>query len=85
MMKTERQQRPSNTYHTTRRFRDRGGPDWVGELVDYKEIELLRKFLTSSSKLMSRKRAGTNAQEQRALRIAIKRARFLSLLPYLAG
>ena len=54
----------------------------MGPLIDYKEIELLRKFLTSSSKLMSRKRAGTNSQEQRALKLAVKRARFLSLLPY---
>ena len=83
MMQREQRQRPSsNSYHTARRFADRGGADWVGELVDYKEVELLRKFLTSSSKLMSRKRGGTNTQEQRALRIAVKRARFLALLPY---
>jgi len=50
--------------------------------IDYKEIELLRKFLSGSSKLMSRKRAGTNTQEQRALKIALKRARYLALVPY---
>ena len=72
----------SNTYHTKQRFPDRGGPDWVGPLVDYKEVELLRKFLTPSSKIMSRKRAGTSAQEQKALKNAVKRARFLALLPY---
>lgn len=72
----------SNAYHTKRRFPDRGGPDWQGPLVDYKEVDMLRKFLTSSSKLMSRKRAGTNTQEQRALKVAIKRARFLSLISY---
>ncbi len=71
-----------NAYHTKRRFPDRGGSGWVGPLIDYKEVDLLRKFLTSSSKLMSRRRAGTNAQEQKALKIAIKRARFLSLIPY---
>ena len=81
-MQREQRQRTSNSYHTARRFADRGGEGWVGELVDYKEVELLRKFLTSSSKLMSRKRGGTNTQEQRALRIAVKRARFLALLPY---
>ena len=64
------------------RFPERGGKEWVGPLVDYKEIELLRKFLSSSSKLMSRKRAGTNAQEQNDLKAAVKRARFLALLPY---
>ena len=70
------------SYHTHRRFPDRGGPDWVGPLIDYKEIEVLRKFMTSSSKLMSRRRAGTSAQEQAALKQAIKRARLMALLPY---
>ena len=65
-----------------RRFPDRAGKDWKGPIVDYKEVELLRKFLTASSKMMSRKRAGTNAPEQREIRRAIKRARFLALLPY---
>ena len=70
------------TYHTQRRFPDRGGLGWVGPIVDYKEVELLRKFLTTSSKLMSRKRAGTSAQEQKDLKLAVKRARFMALIPY---
>ena len=72
----------SNSYHTRVRFPDRSGPDWVGALIDYKEVDLIRKFLTPTSKLMSRRRAGTNTQEQRALKIAVKRARFLALMPY---
>ncbi len=67
-----------------RRFPDRGGPEWKGPLIDYKEVELLRKFMTASSKMMSRKRAGTSATEQRDIRRAIKRARFMALLPYTA-
>ena len=51
-------------------------------MVDYKEVELLRKFMTSSSKLMSRKRAGTSAREQEAVKLAAKHARFMALLPY---
>ncbi|MGQ9652102.1 MAG: 30S ribosomal protein S18 [Phycisphaerae bacterium] len=65
-----------------RRFSDRGGEGWKGPIIDYKEVELLRKFLTASSKMMSRKRAGTSATEQRAIRQAVKRARFMALLPY---
>jgi small subunit ribosomal protein S18 len=65
-----------------RRFTDRGGPEWKGPVVDYKEVELLRKFMTASSKMMSRKRAGTSAAEQRDVRRAIKRARFMALLPF---
>jgi len=64
------------------RFPERGGKNWKGPIVDYKEVELLRKFMTASSKIMSRKRAGTNAREQRDIRRAIKRARFLALLPF---
>lgn len=73
---------PTRSTRRNRRFPERGGPDWNGPLVDYKETELLRKFLTSSSKLMSRRRAGTSAQEQKALKLAVKRARFLALIPY---
>ncbi len=72
----------TSSYHTALRFPERNGRDWIGPLVDYKEVDLLRKFLTTSSKLMSRKRGGTTAQEQSAVKQAIKRARFLSLLPY---
>lgn len=64
------------------RFPDRKTKEWNGPIVDYKEVELLRKFLTASNKMMSRKRAGTSAAEQRHIRRAIKRARFLALLPY---
>jgi len=79
MNKTVQKKRRSNGQH---RFPDRGGQGWKGPIVDYKETELLHKFLTASSKMMSRKRAGTSAREQRDIRRAIKRARFLALLPY---
>lgn len=58
------------------------GPGWKGPIVDYKELELLRKFMTGSSKVMSRKRSGTTAQQQDAVKNAIKHARFMALLPY---
>ena len=64
------------------RFPNRTGKAWKGPIIDYKEVDLLRRFLTISSKMMSRKRAGTSAAEQRDLRRAIKRARFLALLPF---
>ncbi len=67
---------------SSQRFPDRDRKEWTGPLVDYKEIDLLRKFLTSSSKVMSRKRGGTTAREQRALQNAVKRARFIALIPY---
>jgi small subunit ribosomal protein S18 len=77
----KKQDKKRTPQHTTR-FPERGGREWIGRVVDYKEIELLRKFLTTSAKMMSRKRAGTSSQEQKALKQAIKHARFMALLPY---
>lgn len=82
MMENDKGGQREPVFHAAKRFPERGGNDWVGPLVDYKEIDLLRKFLTSSSKMMSRKRGGTNAQEQKALKLAVKRARFMALIPY---
>lgn len=73
----------NNVRRTKQRFPERAEKDWVGPILDYKEVELLRKFLTASNKLMSRKRAGTNTQEQKALKAAVKRARFMALIPYM--
>ncbi len=70
-------------FHTKSRFPERNKEKgWVGPVVDYKEIELLRKFMTNSNKMMSRKRAGTSAAEQRAVKQAIKHARFMGLISY---
>ncbi len=74
--------REGNSQPTTRRPPERWRPEAGGPALDYKDVDLLRKFLTSSSKVMSRRRAGTNAQEQKVLKLAIKRARFLALVPY---
>jgi len=52
--------------------------------IDYKDIELLKRFLTPSARMQSRKRTDVTAKNQRKLSIAIKRARFMGLLPYIA-
>ncbi len=51
--------------------------------IDYKDVETLRKFLNPHGKIMSRRRTGLSAANQRALAQAIKRARFMALLPYI--
>ena len=76
------QQKKRRSARGKSRFPSRAGKDWKGPIMDYKEVDLLRKFLTASSKMMSRKRAGTSAREQRDIRRAIKRARFMALLPF---
>lgn len=54
------------------------------EDVDYKEIDLVSKLVTPYGKLLSRKRTGATAKLQRRVTIAVKRARFLGLLPYVS-
>lgn len=53
----------------------------VPEVIDYKDIATLRKFVSERGKLMSRRFTGVNAKQQRVLAVAVKRARFLGLLP----
>ncbi|MCC6906597.1 MAG: 30S ribosomal protein S18 [Phycisphaerales bacterium] len=50
--------------------------------VDYKDVDELRRLLSPNGKMYSRKRIGVNAREQRMIAQAIKRARYLGLLPY---
>jgi small subunit ribosomal protein S18 len=52
--------------------------------VDYKDTELLKKFLTPHARIQSKKRSGTPAKNQRQVAMAVKRARFMGLLPYVS-
>ena len=51
-------------------------------VVDYKDVETLRKYISERGKILPRRVTGTCAAHQRALTVAIKRARHLALLPY---
>ncbi|MFT4653066.1 MAG: small subunit ribosomal protein S18 [Patiriisocius sp.] len=50
--------------------------------IDYKDIALLKNYITESGKIVPSRITGTSAKYQRQLSTAIKRARFLALLPY---
>ncbi|MBU3644316.1 MAG: 30S ribosomal protein S18 [Candidatus Methylopumilus sp.] len=50
--------------------------------VDYKDVELLKDFISENGKIIPARITGTKAKYQRQLTAAVKRARFLSLLPY---
>jgi small subunit ribosomal protein S18 len=54
----------------------------LGIKPDYKDVERLRRYITPNGKIMPRRRTGLNAKTQRHLTTAIKRARFMVLLPY---
>jgi len=53
--------------------------------VDYKDIPYLRQFLNPHAKILGKKRTGISAARQREISLAIKRARYMGLLPYLAA
>ena len=50
--------------------------------IDYRQTEDLRRFLTPNGKIQSRKRTGLDAREQRMVAQAVKRARYMALLPF---
>ncbi|MBI2020901.1 30S ribosomal protein S18 [Candidatus Giovannonibacteria bacterium] len=54
------------------------------KVVDYKDTELLRKFMTPQAQIVRRKRSGVCMLHERKLAEAIKRARFLALVPYVS-
>ena len=53
--------------------------------IDYKDIELLRLFITEQGKILPRRATGVTAQQQRKITKAIKQARILALLPFIAS
>ena len=52
--------------------------------LDYKDLELLGKLISRQGKILSRRKSGCTAVSQHAVSAAIKRARFMGLLPYVA-
>jgi small subunit ribosomal protein S18 len=50
--------------------------------IDYKDVELLKRFITPNGKIAPRRVTGTSARYQRELALAIKNARFVALLPF---
>ena len=69
------------------RFRDRAKCRFCRENathIDYKDTQTLQKLVTTRGKLLSRKRSGNCARHQRQAKRALKRARFLALIPFVS-
>ncbi|NP_904178.2 ribosomal protein S18 (chloroplast) [Physcomitrella patens] len=66
-----------------RSSRRRLPPIRSGEIIDYKNINLLRRFISEQGKILSRRMNRLTSKQQRLMTIAIKRARVLALLPFL--
>ncbi len=68
------------TFHRRRKtcpFSGEGAPQ-----IDYKDVKLLQRFTSERGKIVPSRITGTKARYQRQLQTAVKRARFLSLIPY---
>jgi small subunit ribosomal protein S18 len=57
----------------------------LNQKIDYKDIDLLQSFVTEQGKILPRRATGVTIQQQRKLAKAIKRARVLSLFPFVAS
>jgi small subunit ribosomal protein S18 len=54
-------------------------------VIDYTDEKLLSRFISERGKILPRRLSGVSARHQRQLQVAIKRARYLALLPYIKG
>ncbi|MCY3695166.1 MAG: 30S ribosomal protein S18 [Chloroflexota bacterium] len=78
---------PDNRRRSDMRRRRRGVIGNVFEpgedvVLDYKDIDRIRNFIAPSGKILARRQTGLDAKQQRKLSRAIKRARYLALLPF---
>jgi len=64
-------------------YRRKLSPLQVGEVIDYKDVELLSKFLTEQGKILPRRVTGLTTKQQTKLTKAVKKARVISLLPFI--
>ncbi|BAW95419.1 ribosomal protein S18 [[Synechococcus] sp. NIES-970] len=64
-------------------YRKRLSPIPPSQPIDYKDVELLRKFVTERGKILPRRITGLTARQQRDVNTAIKRARMVALLPFI--
>jgi small subunit ribosomal protein S18 len=55
------------------------------QFIDYKDVESLKRFLNPNGRILSRRRTGLTAKNQRSLAEAVKRARFMALVPFIVN
>lgn len=63
-------------------YRRKASPLKITDTIDYKDVELLSKFLSEQGKILPRRLTGLTTKQQTRITKAIKRARILSLLPF---
>jgi small subunit ribosomal protein S18 len=55
------------------------------QFIDYKDVESLKRFLNPNGRILSRRRTGLTAKNQRSFAEAVKRSRFMALLPFIVN
>ena len=65
--------------------KEKFSPISINQKIDYKDIDLLKLFITEQGKILPRRVTGVTVQQQRQIAKAIKRARALALLPFVAS
>ena len=82
----ERTERPERTGRPQRRGRKKVCSFCVDRIdqIDYKDVAKLRKYISERAKIIPRRVTGTCAFHQRELTVAIKRARYMALMPYVS-
>lgn len=65
-------------------YRRKLSPLKTNDLIDYKDVELLSKFLTEQGKILPRRVTGLTTKQQTRLTKAVKKARILALLPFIS-
>lgn len=68
---------------TIYKAKKRISPIKLNQIIDYKEINLLKIFITEHGKILSRRTTNLTVKQQKQLKKSIKRARILNLLPFL--
>jgi len=76
------QQSTVNKQQTMTYFRRRVSPIKPGDPIDYKDVDLLKKYVTERGKILPRRITGLTAKQQRDLTRSIKRARIVALMPF---
>ena len=80
--KTDRADAPLKRRHIRRRKKVCAFCADANKALDYKDVAMLRKFISERGKILPRRITGNCAKHHRALTVAVKRARHIALLPY---
>ena len=81
--KSKREEKSNSPFENRKKFCPFSQPG--SPVIDYKDVRLLSRYITDKGKIIPSRITGVSRKKQKELAKAIKRARYLALMPYLAG